>query len=80
MADQKSDIVGKWEAVDENNMTAYIFEENGICQKEIGFFEYTDPQKAIVSDLRIFEDDNSSYIHAVLNNIIRYYRYVGTFR
>ena len=67
-------IVGEWIPIDKENMDSYIFEENEICRKETGFYDYVDSTKATVSNPYKLTNGDIFDIPATLNNIIRYYR------
>ena len=70
----QSMIIGEWESIDGNNMTAWYFDENKTCRKEPGFFEYVDLTKPTVSNPKMLHNNAIIEISAILNNTIRYYR------
>ena len=71
----QAQIIGEWHASDSRNMNVYIFEDDEICRKEVGFFEYADStQPTVENPFLIVKNNELPDISTILNNVIRYYR------
>jgi len=73
-------IVGEWEAMDKNSLSVYVFEEDGICRKDPGFFAYEDTAKATFTNFAISGGKEGVDLSVVVNNTLHYYRNHSCYR
>lgn len=69
-------LQGEWQAIDEEDLDAYIFETNNKCIYKPGFYTHIDPnwEKTPIS-IEVHEHSDTPFIHTHLGNINKYFGY-----
>ena len=70
----QAQIIGEWQSVEPDYMVSYRFEENEICYKTPGFFEYKDSTMPTVENPYSHAGSNEPDITAMFGNIMRFHR------